>query len=119
MARRVSFRYTDFLRCPYCGRILEYLTEKVRDRHSPDGYALRHKVVKWMAKERISPDDKQVTKVVSTGRGGYEGEARTMWEHSCDVLCENCNLLFSSKDERIVRRVEPDDALPGDFWTEV
>lgn len=118
MARRVSFRYTDFLRCPYCGRILEYLTRKVRDRHSPDGYAIRRDPVKWVTKERISPDDRQITQVVSTGRGGYEGEVRTAYEHTCDVICEECNLLFSSKDDRIVRRVAPDGELPGDFWVE-
>ncbi len=118
MARTRSFRYTDFLRCPYCGGILEYLNGEVRDRHSPTGYAWRRKPITVRTRNRQSQDDRQVTEVVNTGKGGYEGEVRTIYEHTCDVICDRCHLAFSSKDERIVRREAPDTELPGDFWLE-
>lgn len=115
MARRRNFRYTDYLRCPMCGGILVYLTDRVRDRHSPDGWAERRKPIKLRVKSRVSRDDKQVTRVVGKG---YDGEVVNEYERNIDVACSRMGCVWagSSKDERVVRRVCPDSELPGDFW---
>lgn len=115
MARRRNFRYTDYLRCPRCGAILVYLTARVRDRHSPDGWAERRNPVTFTVKERVSQDDKPVTKVVGKG---LEGDVKTVYERTVDVCCSRmgCTWAGSSKDERVVRRTCPDSELPGDFW---
>lgn len=119
MARRRNFRYTDYLRCPRCGAILVYLTARVRDRHSPDGWAERKAPVTMKVKNRVSQDDRADSEVVVDGRRGQrEGEMRTFYWHNVDVCCSRmgCTWAGSSKDERVVRRTCPDSELPGDFW---
>lgn len=117
MSRHRSFYFTDYLRCPHCGRILTYLVDYVPDRHSPDGWSVRKAPVKVTCRHKVTPDDRPVTRVVSKGK--YEGETRTEWEHTCDVECGRCRKIYSSHDPRIVRRECPDGELPAGFWVEV